>query len=124
MSLKGSPGAIFWRAIERRNLIVAETVPPTGRSFARSAAAGANVVLISLPSVPTHEPRDSGARVLTINPTEQKPAEPAAARAQRRAGVWPPGTIVRHLPDGSEEVTFTQEHVIRRPGIGQVLGVR
>ena len=24
--LKGSPGAIFWRAIERQNLIVAETV--------------------------------------------------------------------------------------------------
>ena len=26
MSFKGSPGAIFWRAIERDNLVVAETV--------------------------------------------------------------------------------------------------
>jgi hypothetical protein len=47
------------------------------------------------------------------------------SRAQKPSpSAWPPGTIVRDLPDGSQEITYTNGGpLIRRPG-GKVLGVR
>jgi hypothetical protein len=50
---------------------------------------------------------------------ERERAEASAARAS----AWPPGTIVRNLPDGSQEITHTPGTIGRR-NIGQVLGVR
>jgi hypothetical protein len=60
---------------------------------------------------PDYEPRDPGARVLALHPTEttagsSPPSPPATSARARETYYDPPGTI------------------LRRPGIGQVLGVR
>lgn len=63
---------------------------------------------------PGIEPAEPLARVMSL-----RKADPVAARS---ASHWPPGTIVRNLPDGTQEITHTQRHIIRRPG-GRVLAV-
>ena len=56
---------------------------------------------------------------------ERAEAKPKACVSAAPASAWPPGTIVRDLPDGSQEITYTRgAPLIDRRNIGKVLGVR
>jgi hypothetical protein len=53
---------------------------------------------------------------------ERAEAKPKARASAARASAWPPGAIVRDLPDGSQEITYTPGTLARR-NIGRVLSV-
>ena len=49
----------------------------------------------------------------------------AKLKARASASAWPPGTIVRDLGDGREEITYPNGGPpLARGNIGEVLGVR
>jgi hypothetical protein len=53
---------------------------------------------------------------------ERTEATPKTRVCAAPASAWPPGTIVRDLPDGSQEITYTPGTLARR-NIGRVLSV-
>ncbi len=84
---------------------------------------------------PGVEPAYKGAKVIRITERgtardrmrerelelERSQAKPSA---HRTPGTWPAGSIVRTLPDGSEEITYTTAAPSVRRNIGKIIGVR
>ena len=80
-------------------------------------------------------PGYKGAKIIRITERGTAPTECASAlereradaklKARASASAWPPGTIVRDLGDGREEITYPNGGPpLARRNIGEVLGVR